>query len=352
MHYLQNNCIINWLFYPFSMMYRGITDLRNWLFDSGIFKQTKLSAAVISVGNITAGGSGKTPFIMLLINLLSPSFSNIVVVSRGYGRRSKGLKIVSDGNKVLMGVVESGDEPFMIAKRFPTIPVIVSENRVLGIKKAQEKFKTSLVLLDDAFQHRWVARDCDIVLINKNIDLRKERTLPLGNLREHPNHLRRANILVRTGAEENDHEKHKQDEIAEVAPENIFNCEFQIGGVVDSDLKSIGSEDLLAGKSCVAFAAIANPGQFVETLKQAKIHIDEFVSFPDHHFYSESDQTRLREKVKLHNSDFLITTEKDIVKIDPVLLNDIRIVALRRDGFLEEAELFMNKLATFIDFKK
>ncbi len=343
---LRRNIFIKILLYPLSIIYGMITDFRNWLFDKGIFKQSICSVPVVSVGNITAGGTGKTPFTMLLIELLSPYFPRIVVVSRGYGRKSKGIQIVSDDKQILLPVEESGDEPYLIAKKYPGVPVIVSEKRAIGVETAVNNYGAKIILLDDAFQHRHVHRDCDIVLINsqKNIDM--EKILPLGNLREHLKHLRRANILVFTGSEGNA----VQDNI-NVELENEFSCLFKVESIVDTDLNPIGGLSILKGKRCVAFAAIANPEQFQKTLELNHIHVDKFLTFPDHHFYSEADYLCLVEEIKRNQSEYLITTEKDLVRVDASYLGEIKVVGLRRIGMLTNLEKFKNKLQEYVDFK-
>ena len=181
-----------------SVLYRLITDIRNLLFDLSIFKIHKFNIPIISVGNITSGGTGKTPFILYLIEKLSQHRNNIVVLSRGYGRDSKGIQVVSDGDGNIVGKDIGGDEPVLIATKFPKIPVLVSEKRYLGIEQAIQKFDAQLILLDDAFQHRYVKRDCNIVLVDANQPVQEDNILPLGNLREKKSNLNRTDIIVIT----------------------------------------------------------------------------------------------------------------------------------------------------------
>jgi tetraacyldisaccharide 4'-kinase len=347
---LRRNIVIKIILFPLSLLYGLIIDLRNWLFDNGIFKKTFFSVPVVSVGNITTGGTGKTPFTMLLIDLLSPYFTKIVVVSRGYGRRSKGIKIVSDGVNILVPVEESGDEPYLIARKYPSIPVIVSERRVPGIKVAENQFGADVVLLDDAFQHRGAHRDCDIVLINSQNDIDREHVLPLGNLRENLKHLRRANILIFTGSESDEAQDYTYDNL-KVDSDYVFNCIFKVESLVDKDLKPVGDLSVLNGKCGVAFTAIADPTQFLTTLQANQIQLDAFLTFPDHHFYTKVDYGRLAEVIQKHRSDYLITTEKDLVRIDKSYLNKITVVGLRRTGVITDKEKFKIKLREFIDFK-
>ena len=166
------------------------------MFDTGCFSVSVFPVPVISVGNIIAGGSGKTPFTMLLIPMLSERYKRIAVISRGYGRKSKGLRIVSDGKGRVIQAEDGGDEPVMIARKYPNQVVIVSEKRAPAIREAIDTYGAELIVLDDAFQHRWVYRNCDIVLIGDARLMLNEAFLPAGNLRENPFDLKRAQIIV------------------------------------------------------------------------------------------------------------------------------------------------------------
>lgn len=346
----QENTLIKMFLFPLSLVYGLIMDCRNFLYDTGFFRQEKFSVPVISVGNLSAGGTGKTPFIMLLLELLKDHFSTIAVVSRGYGRKSKGSRIVSDGADILISVEESGDEPMLIARRYPGVPVIVSEERRKGIQEAVRKFNASLILLDDAFQHRRVARDCDIVLINTNNQITRDRVLPLGRLRERPKHLRRANIIVYTESIDRAQDDLSVEKFAGVS-DNSFNCIFKADCVVDANLEEAGGLEQLRGKRCVAFAAIANPAHFYANLQQLQIQVEEFLPFKDHHYFNRKDYILLNAAIKKNNSEYLITTEKDLVKVDSSFLSTAKLVGIRRRGVLIDSKKFRNKLQAFVDFK-
>ena len=147
-------------------MYGIITILRNFCYDYGILKITKVSTPVISVGNITAGGTGKTPMTMHLAEEAKARGLKPGIVSRGYGRKSRGLQIVHDGREFKGTVEHCGDEPFLMASLLKDVPVVVSENRIEGTEKLIQDFDVDLIILDDAFQHRKIYRDFDIVLMN------------------------------------------------------------------------------------------------------------------------------------------------------------------------------------------
>jgi tetraacyldisaccharide 4'-kinase len=170
------------LLFPFSLLYWLVSAVRNWFFDIGFLKSEKVSVPVISVGNISAGGVGKTPFIELLIDN-STTLGRLSVVSRGYGRKSAGTVVVSDGRGKIASVENSGDEPIQLALKFPKVIVVVDEQRVRGARKAIE-LGAEVILLDDGFQHRYLHRDLDIVLLTSKEILKGDIMLPAGNRRE------------------------------------------------------------------------------------------------------------------------------------------------------------------------
>jgi tetraacyldisaccharide 4'-kinase len=174
--------------------------------------------------------------------------------------------------------------------------------------------------------------------------------MPLGNLREKLKHLRRAEIIIYTRSEDESSKK-ITDEASSENPANTFNCVFGVESIVDTNLRPVSEVEMLKDKSCVAFAAIAKPDQFRRTLQSRHICLDKFIAFPDHHFYTEADHLHLAEEMKKCQSDYLVTTEKDLVRINPIYLKEFKLVGIRRAGHLENTTQFMNKLKEYIDFK-
>ena len=166
--------------FPLSWLYGLIIWIRNYLFNIGLFKSVSFSTPIISVGNITTGGTGKTPMVIYLAKILEKYGCKPGIVSRGYGRSSKGIIMVHDGKDPLVNVDISGDEPYLIGKELNTIPVVVSENRIAGIYELLKNSPVDIVILDDAFQHRKINRTIDIVLLNINTPLNKLKLFPLG----------------------------------------------------------------------------------------------------------------------------------------------------------------------------
>ncbi|MDP2362280.1 MAG: tetraacyldisaccharide 4'-kinase, partial [Ignavibacteria bacterium] len=184
---------------PLVPLYAVIIYLRNLFFDKSVFKSGKVNAKVISVGNITVGGSGKTPLVIYITNLLKNSGYRIGVLSRGYGRKSRGYKLVSKGDEILTSVKECGDEIYQTVLEC-SVPAAVSESRVKGAKQLLAKSDIDTIVLDDAFQHRWIVRDLDILIFEQRFLLEasplRRTFLPTGLLREDFSSTRRADIIV------------------------------------------------------------------------------------------------------------------------------------------------------------
>lgn len=308
------------LLFPLSLIYGLINDVRNILFRIGFLKIHQLPVKVISVGNLCAGGTGKTPFVMTLIELLTPEFSHIAVISRGYGRRSKGAKIVSIKGTIKSSVNESGDEPFTIAKRFPQTSVIVAEKRIEGynlLLSESENDLPDLIILDDGFQHQYIARDLNICLMNGNEPYKTDLVLPAGNLREFKRNLNRADCLVET--------KYKSNTANFVLP--YFYTDYK---------KSIFSGNL-NDSEIILVSGIAKPRHFESLIKQTNTLFKSHYTFSDHHNYTHSDFTFL------NDADQIITTEKDYYKLLNLGLKN-NIVYLKIDfEFPEELNQFIMK---------
>ena len=185
--------VIRFLVFPLSIIFKFVTDIRNKLYDCNFLKSEKINVPVISVGNLSTGGTGKTPMVDFIIYNLKRDY-NISVLSRGYNRKSKGfIEIKNSDNPSLVG-----DEPFLIKSNHSEVPVFACEDRVEGAKKIISENNTNLILLDDAFQHRKISRNLDIVLTDYNNLFYKDYLLPYGNLRESRNNINRADVIIVT----------------------------------------------------------------------------------------------------------------------------------------------------------
>ena len=186
------------IFVTLSLLYRMIIRLRNIYFEKKLITIKRLPCKVISVGNITMGGTGKTPTVIYLSNLLKKKGCKIGIVSRGYKRTTNGSVLVSNGIKVLKKWEEVGDEPYMMAKKLKGVPIVVDKNRYRGGVLLVNEFNPDIILMDDGFQHRKLHRDFDIILINGKDDYRKHTLLPYGLFREPWDSILRANVILTT----------------------------------------------------------------------------------------------------------------------------------------------------------
>ena len=272
---------------PLSAIYGGAVGARNALYDRGWLRQRRLQGPVISVGNLSAGGSGKTPFVMLLGELLKARSIEFDVLSRGYGRKSRGVRLVDPAGLSR----EFGDEPLLIARKLQ-VPVIVGEDRYEAGIFAESKFGAQLHLLDDGFQHRALARDFDIVLVTPQDA--GDRLLPVGRLREPLRSLRRADAVV----------------LASGASAESFPVE---GKAVWRVRRGILPKNVPPRP--IVFCGIARPQNFVLQLRAANIEPVAEAFYRDHHEYTERDIRELLALQQKSEAGGFVTTEKDAVNL-------------------------------------
>jgi tetraacyldisaccharide 4'-kinase len=292
---------------PLTGLFGAATTLRNTLFDRGVLSSRRLEQPVVSVGNLSVGGSGKTPFVIALGQLLQARGIRFDVLSRGYGRKTRGVLVVDAGG----GASDFGDEPLLIARKLG-VPVIVGESRHAAGQLAEQKFQSQLHILDDGFQHRSLARDFDIVLMTeRDFD---DRLLPLGRLREPLSSLQRADGIVLPA-----HPTSSRDVASLVSPVMLRQ----------KSVWRIGRELVLPNppSAPVVFCGIARPEQFFAQVRASGISPVAEVEFRDHHAYTKSDVERLLDmRARLGAGGFL-TTEKDAVNLGP-LQTDLKPLAL------------------------
>jgi tetraacyldisaccharide 4'-kinase len=295
-----------------SLPYRGGVAARNHLYDLGLLPQVKLPCPVIAVGNITAGGTGKTPTVISLANLLRERGWRPAVLSRGYGGRAGNpVNIVSDGQEILMGWREAGDEPILIARAIPGIPVLTGAKRSFTGRIALEQYNANVLLLDDAFQHRQIFRDLDIVLISGVRPFGNGLLLPGGRLREPKASLRRAHVIIRTGAEGDPVEP--LEEAASGFP--LFRGIHRPKGILEGQSGRLLPVGLLRGEKVSAFAGIGRPETFRRSLIALGAEVVSFTIFPDHYRYIRSDLDTLQSLAKKKGADRIVTTEKDGIRL-------------------------------------
>jgi tetraacyldisaccharide 4'-kinase len=274
-------------FNPLAGIYGVVVAARNRFYDRGWLRSRALSGAVISVGNVSAGGSGKTPFVILLGGLLKARGIRFDVLSRGYGRKTHGVLLVDPGG--LPG--DFGDEPLLIARRLQ-VPVVVGEDRYEAGRFAEARFGVQIHLLDDGFQHRGLARDFDVVLVTP--DDARDQLLPAGRLREPLRSLQRADAVVLTSG----------------ASTELFPLE---GRTVWRVRRGIIAENIPS--RAVVFCGIARPQNFLLQLRTAGFDPVAEAFFPDHHAYTEKDIRDLLQLRQRSEGDGFVTTEKDAVNL-------------------------------------
>lgn len=294
-----------------SFPYRAAVALRNGLYDQGVLRQSRLPCPVISVGNITVGGTGKTPTVILLANLLRERGRRPAVLSRGYGGSAKDpVTVVSDGNSVLPDWRLAGDEPVLIAAAAPGIPVLTGRERLKTGWAAIKRFGADCLLLDDAFQHRALHRDLDIVLIDAAHPFGNGRLLPRGPLREPPASLQRAHLFIRTGAE-----KDPPAPLGSEAGQASFRGSHCPQGLVEGATGRLSPPDSLRGLKVCAFAGIGRPDAFRKSLIEAGAEVVSFRNFPDHHPYCRPELDGLLRLAAESGAERIVTTEKDAIRL-------------------------------------
>jgi tetraacyldisaccharide 4'-kinase len=301
-----------------SILYQLIQALRVRLYARGIFKSRGLPCKVISVGNITSGGTGKTPVVELLVRLLQSKGFKVAVLSRGYKRQSRGkVLIVSDGDKILLEPWQAGDEPYLLARNLKNTPILVGKNRYRLGKYAREKFGIDIVILDDGFQHLALARDLNILLLDASHPFGNHRVLPRGLLREPISSLRRAHILLLSRVQKTPHPEiyYHYRKLGLSIP--IFQSRQRaqiLINILTGESKGVA---YLKDKKIMAFCGIANPDSFKELIQELGGNVVFLMTFKDHHRYKISQLKKIEESSKALSTDIVLTTEKDYVRLLP-----------------------------------
>jgi tetraacyldisaccharide 4'-kinase len=299
----------------FSLFYRSAVSLKNLMYDLGIFKQTKLPCKVISIGNMTVGGTGKTPTVITLAKSLKEKGYRPAVLSRGYGGKAKSaVNVVSDGSKILMGQIEAGDEPMLIAKAAEGIPVLTGPERIRTGRFAIENLNANVLILDDAFQHRSIFRDVDIVILNREQPLGNGFVLPRGPLREPTAAMNRAHFVIwRDSDRDGRYPKYQEQGIGSFFP--VLSVYLQPKDIIRADTGEVYPLEFVKGKKVCAFAGIASPESFERTVKSLGWKVTTFIDFPDHYPYTEADISYIQRRCIDSFSDIIITTEKDGIRL-------------------------------------
>ncbi|MEO6590334.1 MAG: tetraacyldisaccharide 4'-kinase [Pyrinomonadaceae bacterium] len=313
---------------PFGKLYGAVMNVRNALYEKGFFSSYALGAKTVSIGNITVGGTGKTPLVAFAAETLFEAGEKVGILTRGYGRENpKKRVLVMDGREILAAAKKAGDEPFELAEKLLGKAVIIADaDRVSAGIWAREKFGITVFVLDDAFQHRKVKRDLDIVCIDATNPFGNGLVLPSGILREAVENLKRAGAIVITRANLIEKIENLKSEISKYtnAPIFISHNEFSnLTSVKNLNETLISSSNIQnpKSKSALAFCALGNPNNFFEQLRREKFTVTATKIFPDHHFYTPNDILMIEKKARENGAEILITTGKDAAKLDGLKSN-------------------------------
>lgn len=303
---LDRRSVLNFLLLPLSFLYTIIHQTRLTFYSLGILKVKKLPCRVISIGNITVGGTGKTPMAIAVARTLIDKGKKVAVLSRGY----KGEK-------------SGSDEVLLISKRLGNIPVITGGNRYLSGSYAIDKYQVDTILLDDGFQHVQLKRDLDILLIDSTNPFGNGFTLPAGILREPLRNIKRADAIVLTRTDQAMDIHKVINRIKTLNPSApIFKARHRPAGVVRLFDGRIEGVELVKDKKILIFSGIGNPEAFSFSLKELGAKIIEVMDYPDHYFYDERDIIGIERKAKDLSTEIIITTEKDATKLSDMSLPD------------------------------
>lgn len=339
---------------PAGALYGMIMTVRNALYDRGILSQWRSPVPVVSVGNITTGGTGKTPLVDWIVRFYHASSTSTAIISRGYGRRTKGVQLVSDGQRLLLGSRDAGDETVMLAARNPRSIVIVAENRTEGVQFLMNEFDGRLpgvIILDDAFQHRRIARDMDIVSVNASEPQELEAMLPEGRLREPLLGLQRADLIILGKITDETRAQSLLHKLRSYG-KPVLRSRIRVGKLMMVN-EITGNNRNSQSLKTLAFAGIGAPAGFLHSLAEAGVTVSGTRFFRDHEPYTEAAIRSIVAESKRQNL-VPVTTEKDWCRIadDPRLARMLGDAGCRyltiEPEFIDCADILKSKLLSIL----
>jgi tetraacyldisaccharide 4'-kinase len=302
---------------PVSWAYRAGLAVRETAYARGLLARGRLPCPVVSVGNLTVGGTGKTPVVELVARWLVSDGHRVAVVSRGYGRRAGApIELVSDGGEPRLPVERAGDEPLLLARRLPGVSVVVGADRLAAGQWAVANLRADVVLLDDGFQQRRLLKDVEIACLDARAPWGPGGLFPRGTLREPASALGRAHLIVATRASTRRDLDSLLEEIRRHAgPRPCLAADYAIEDVEDLVSGSRDPGASVGGKAVLAFAGIAAPEHLVETLASHGATVRDLLAFPDHYAYQPRDLLAIARRARAVGADLVVTTEKDGVRL-------------------------------------
>lgn len=325
----EDNGILDWCVLAFlrvlSVLYEAGVRLKLFCYNAGIVPRTKLDCCVISIGNITVGGTGKTPTAQKVALMIQKLGYRVVILNRGYRSHwEEKIGVVSDGKKIYMTAYEAGDEAFLMAKQLPGIPVVIGKERAITGQFAVDKFKAEVIILDDGYQHWQLYRDLDVVLVDTLNMFGNGCILPRGTLREPLNNLSRAGLFLLTKCDQSSpisratlcDTLHRYAPAAPIAESIHKPCDYiEIADWYKNDTSKALPLEALRGKHVMVFSAIGNPSSFEQTMTAEGLNIVEAIRYPDHHDYGMVEMQYIMDRAISRGVKALVTTGKDAVKI-------------------------------------
>ena len=340
------------LLFPFSLLYCLITATRNLLYDRGIKKSTRYKIPVISIGNLTVGGTGKTPMSEMLIKMLLPEYQ-CAILSRGYGRKTRG-PVLADEHA---SAVSIGDEPMQMKTKFPGLTVMVAEQRTLGMELLlKQTLPPEVVLLDDAYQHRAVTPGLSILVMDYFRPVYKDFCLPAGNLREPGSGKKRADILVVNKCPKTLDFKEKDSITKKINPtpqQKIYFSSIGYGTLQPINEKASFEITKKTKIPVLAIAGIGNPAPFFKEAAGYASRLEK-IAFPDHHDFSDADIQKISNELqKLGSEAIVVTTEKDAVRLrgkdlSPLLSQKIWYIPIELEILFNEQDSFFKTVKNYV----
>jgi len=341
------------LMFPLLKLYQWLLGWRNWMWDRELFTPRRLSGKVISIGNLTVGGTGKTPFTLYVARFLHQKDFRVAVLSRGYKRKKRrALTVVSDGEKIFSPPRYGGDEPYLIARSLAGVAVVVHPNRYRAGRWAEESFGAEVHLLDDGFQHRRLWRDVDILLLDGNESQQELHLFPRGRLREPLKGMKRADIIVITNSILGQRPSPVLEALKEQNPTApLFHSQRLLRGLFwvkgDREVK----ETPFRTRRIVSFCAIAQPLYFEEDLRRLQLEIVRSLRFRDHHWYKQREVDAVVSTARQLGAEAVVTTEKDALRLGHLELGDLPFLYLKIGAKIREEEKFQQTLMRKLQLK-
>ena len=334
---------IFWLLRFISFFYLLGHHFRLWAYRWGIFPQRSLDCRVISVGNLTLGGTGKTPFVMMIAETLRGNGFKPAILTRGYGGKSKSLvNVVCDGKTLLLAPDQVGDEAVMMAEKLKNVPIVTGSDRFQTGRFALDNYEIDTLILDDGFQHLSLRRDLDILLCDHERPLGNNHLFPAGELREPASETRRADMVCFTrylGGPIKFPSKYLG-----AIPQ--IKAHLRLDSIVNMDNGDVCEVEVFKNQSVAAFCGIAYPEGFRQILQDTHIQLKMFKAFPDHHEYSLNDIKELEAKALKEGGELILVSEKDAVKLKDFKFSLPFYKVVIDLEILEGREIFNNNITT------